>query len=647
MRKFIPLLLSCLLFWSCSDNNTWLVSSPDANLQVNIQLEEDGTLNYSASLLVDEEAVSALESSPLGLDREDAKFSSALKFVSASGPSLITDQYSLVTGKKKEIIYKANQFTLALESQEGQPLEIIFRVSNDGMAYRYYFPNESSEKHTIIKEYSAFNLPDEGKVWTLAYDTISDYAPAYETYFENTLDIGTPAPWNKNGWSFPSTFSTNGLWILITESNLDGSYPASHLEANCDDGIYKLRFPEQSECFGEFSNKPVSTLPWHSPWRLAIIGDNPGTILESTLVTDLADPSKIEDTSWIKPGRASWSWWSDSPSPRYVKEQNRFTDLAVEMGWEYNLMDANWNNMLDGKVEEAIDYANSKNIGAILWYNSGGAHNVVGEEPRDKMWDPEIREKEFQWMEDIGVKGIKVDFFQSDKQAIINQYLGILEDGAEHHVLLNFHGCTLPRGWRRTWPNMMTLESVAGAEVYKFGTKFAPLAPVLNTILPFTRNVAGAMDYTPVTFTDHTYPHLTTFAHELALSVVFESGILHMADKVEAYQSLPEYAKEFLRKVPTTWDDTKYIGGTPGDYVAIARKSGDVWYVAGISGSETARHLTITTDFLEEGSYTADLILDGDHDQEFLNQQLEIEAANQISMDVLPYGGFAGIIIKK
>ncbi len=583
----------------------------------------------------------------MGLDREDGNFSSGLSIASDYLFENVKDEYQLVTGKKLDIQYEANQLTLFLENQDGAPIEMIFRVSNDGIAYRYHFPGESSEPHTIVKEYSAFNLPDEGKVWVQAYDTVWHYAPGYETYFENGIDIGTAAPANKNGWSFPATFNVSGVWVMIMESNIDGTYPASHLEADCEGGMYKLRFPEATECYGVHSEKPVSTLPWYSPWRMAVIGDNAGIILESTLVTDLADPSKIDDTSWIKPGRAAWSWWSDSPSPRYVKEQNRFTDLAVEMGWEYNLIDANWNDMLDGTVDDVIDYASSKGIGALLWYNSGGAHNEVGEEPRDKMWDPEIREKEFQWLEDKGVKGIKVDFFQSDKQAIINQYLGILEDGAEHKVMLNFHGCTLPRGWQRTWPNMMTLEAVAGAEVYKFGAKYAPVAPVLNTILPFTRNAVGPMDYTPAAFTDHTYPHLTTYAHELALSVVFESGIIHMADKVEAYQGLPEYAKEFLKIVPSTWDETKYIDGTPGDCVVLARRKGDLWYIAGISGSDTARHLTITTNFLQSGEYIADLIVDGDNDQEFLNQQLEIEAGFEISMDILPYGGFAGIIAGK
>ncbi len=647
MRNSFLILVSISLLWSCNSNQSWVVTSPDSKLSINIELREDGSLDYSAILNVEGKEVVALESSPLGLDRKDGIFSSNLLLVTASDIEQISDHYQLVTGKKKDIHYEANQLILQMKNQEDQLFNVIFRVSNDGVAYRYHFPEECSEEHTITKEYSAFNLPDIGKVWTLAYDSVFEYAPAYETYYVNGLDIGTPAPVNENGWSFPATFNTNGIWVMIMESNIDGTYPASHLEALCEKGVYSLRFPEATECFGEYSEKPVSTLPWYSPWRLAIIGDNPGVILESTLVTDLADPSKIDDTSWIIPGRAAWSWWSDSPSPRYVKEQNRFTDLAVEMGWEYNLIDANWNDMIDGTVEDVIEYANSKGIGALLWYNSGGKHNVVTEKPRDKMWDPEIREKEFQWLQEVGVKGIKVDFFQSDKQAILNQYLGILEDGAEHHIMLNFHGCTLPRGWRRTWPNMVTLEAVTGAEVYKFGSKFAEVAPAINTILPFTRNVAGSMDYTPVAFTEHNYPHLTSYAHELALSVVFESGILHFADKVEAYLALPAYAKEFLMNVPTTWDDTKYVGGTPGDYVALARKKGDTWYIAGISGIETDRTITLSTDFLDEGEYIMNLIIDGDNNKEFMNQEFEIGSSDEISVDLLGFGGFTGKIIRK
>jgi hypothetical protein len=259
------------------------------------------------------------------------------------------------------------------------------------------------------------------------------------------------------------------------------------------------------------------------------------------------------------------------------------------------------------------------------------------------MWDPEIRSNEFKMLADLGVKGVKVDFFQSDKQTIIQQYLDILEDAAENHILVNFHGCTLPRGWNRTWPNMLTLEAVPGGEVYKFYEPYPGIAPWHNTVLPFTRNAVGPMDYTPVLFSDHTYPHLTSYAHELASCVVFESGIIHMADKVESYLGLPEPAKQFLMEVPAAWDEIKFIDGYPGEFIILARRLGTKWYIAGLNGSNTSRSFTVKTEFLPEGNYALSLIEDGASDTEFTFEDRQLSRGDELGITALPYGGFAGI----
>lgn len=644
MKKLIFLILFPLVITSCQQADRWTIESPSGKVTLTVALDESGQLNYRAFLHTGDTQAAALESSPLGIIRQDGNFAEGLSFESVTGPVTISDSYTLTSGKQKDISFEVTETALLFSNRDGEKMNLVVRVFDDGIAYRYHFPGETADTLQITQEYSGFNLPDEGRVWIHPYDTVTRYRPGYETFYENGIAIGTKAPEGKNGWAFPATFQCNDLWVLISEANLDGRYPASHLQPECSEGVYTLRFPEPEECFGQFQRLPHSSLPWSTPWRVAIIGDSPGTIIESNIITHLAEPSVIEDTGWIDPGRAAWSWWSDSPSPRLVSEQNRFTDLAVTMGWEYNLIDANWDQMTDGTVQNAIDYANDKGIGCLLWYNSGGPHNEVPEEPRDRMWDPEIRQKEMAMLEARGVKGIKVDFFQSDKQKVINQYIGIMEDAARHHLLVNFHGCTVPRGWRRTYPNLMTMEAVKGAEVYKFGSDFPGRAPDLNTIYPFTRNAIGPMDYTPVTFSDHNHPHLTTYAHEMALSVIFESGIQHMADKVEAYLGQPDYVQELLSRVPASWDETRYLGGLPGKEIMLARRNGDTWYLAGINGEDRAKTLSVPTDFLPENSRSITVIADGENDETFRKQTIDHTDSETFDIDLLPYGGFVAFV---
>jgi alpha-glucosidase len=301
-----------------------------------------------------------------------------------------------------------------------------------------------------------------------------------------------------------------------------------------------------------------------------------------------------------------------SDSPKHAEDLNAFTDLAAEMGWEYALVDANWNLMETGSIEDVIAHAKAKNVGLFFWYNSGGPHNDVTEAPRDRMFTRDARRAEFQKLKAWGVKGVKVDFWQSDKQARIAQYRDLLRDAADFQLMVNFHGSTIPRGWSREFPNLIGMEAVAGAEQYKFREGYAERAPWLNTVLPFTRNAAGPMDFTPVTFSDAKYPHQTTNAHELALSIIFETPIQHFADSVESYRALPEPAKTFLKQVPTAWDETRVLSGEPGGLVVIARRSGGVWWVGGINGHDAPVNVAVKLDFLKDGQWWDRLVRDND-----------------------------------
>jgi hypothetical protein len=397
---------------------------------------------------------------------------------------------------------------------------------------------------------------------------------------------------------------------------------------------------------GYYENTSHSKIPWETPWRFLIIGNDLSDIVESDMVTDLADPCRLEDTGWIKPGRASWSWWSESESPRDYNRLLPYIDFAAEMGWEYSLVDANWNHMKNGSVEQLAEYAGEKGVGLLLWYNSGGKHNEVPEEPRDLMDQREIRRKEFERISKMGIKGIKVDFFQSDKEEIIKQYIEILEDAADYQLVVNFHGCTLPRGWRRTWPNLLTMEAVRGGESYKYDRDYPRDAPSHLAIVPYTRNVVGPCDYTPGGFSNSTYPHLTTYAFELALPIVVESGIMHFSDSPSKTRNLPDYAQKLLREIPVCWDETRYLAGYPGKDAVIARRKGEIWYIGGINGESIEKDLTINIRSLSQEGSELELIQDGEKPSQ-LQKNNPVTGGSSFTAHLQPYGGFVATITPK
>jgi hypothetical protein len=415
------------------------------------------------------------------------------------------------------------------------------------------------------------------------------------------------------------------------------------LDSRCNDGLYRIKFAEAEEAMGYFENTSHSKIPWDTPWRFIIIGNELSEIVESNMVTNLADTSGLKDISWIKPGRASWSWWSESDSPRDYNRLLPYIDLAADMGWEYSLIDANWNRMKNGSLEQLAEYASKKGVGLLLWYNSGGKHNEVPEEPRNLMDQRETRRNEFERISKIGIKGIKVDFFQSDKEEIIKQYIEILEDAADYKLVVNFHGCTMPRGWRRTWPNLLSMEAVRGGECYKFDPDYPRDAPSHLAIVPFTRNVVGPCDYTPGGFSNSTYPHLTTNAFELALPIVIESGVMHFADSPAKTHELPDYVQSLLKELPVTWDETRYLAGYPGKDVVIARRKDKRWYIGGINGESVEKDLTIHIEKIIPSGSEMEIIHDGAAPEQFQNSRLAA-VEDTFTVHVKPFGGFVATI---
>jgi alpha-glucosidase len=368
-------------------------------------------------------------------------------------------------------------------------------------------------------------------------------------------------------------------------------------------------------------------------------------IVASNLVDDASTPSVVKNTDWIKPGVASWNYWSSNHGTKSFKIVKAFADLAVEMNWPYTLLDWEWDSMTDGgNVEDAAKYILSKGIKPLIWYNSGGNHTWVSSTPKDRMLTHENRVAEFTKLKKMGFVGVKIDFFESEKQDMIKYYLDILKDAATYQIMVYFHGCLVPRGWSRTYPHLMTYEAVRGAEWYNNGPEFTMTAPEHNTILPFTRNVVGPMDYTPVTFTNSQFPHSTSYGHELALSIVFESGLQHMADRPQGYQALPDTVKNFLKTVPNAWDGTKMVEGYPGKYVVMARRKGATWYVGSINGENRELTQKVQLPFLQNGTtYRCTLIADGEHDKVFQTRSFEINNTGSLNVKVLRRGGYVAV----
>jgi hypothetical protein len=638
---------------SASSRDAWTLASPDGQLSVTLMLADLGgeadypsdrtRLYYRIEHGQGARACEVLRASPLGILREDQDFVDGLKFVAADRIESLDETYTMWHGKRRVCRSLANQQAYTFENPAGARLQVVVRIAKDGVAFRYVFPETSEAVRTVRSEATGFRIPEGAAAWIEPYQEPSKWTPAYEDYYQNGGPAGTSAP-NAAGWAFPALFHLpqQDRWLLLTEAAVDENYCGCRLQQSATHNVYRIRFPQEAEGNGVGQVCPRSSLPWKTPWRVIQVADSLSGIVESTLVTDLNPACAVSDTSWIRPGRVSWSWWSDHDSPRdYVKLRD-FVDLAAEMGWEYSLVDANWTLMDQGNVRELARYAAGKGVGLFLWYNSGGPHNIVTEKPRGCLREPEVRRFEFDLLNQWGVKGVKVDFFHSDKQDMMQLYLGILRDAAEHRLMVNFHGCTVPRGWSRTYPNLMSMEAVRGAECYTFAEEYPEKAPWHNTILPFTRNVVGPMDYTPVAFSSAQYPRRTTAGHELALAVVFESGLLHFADRTAAYRNLPPTVRQFLHWLPVAWDDTRLLGGYPGQWVVLARRNGDQWYVGGINGQDEGQDVAFRLDFLGPGDRAMDLFEDGESGLAYV--EAAVKGSDTTSVRMPPRGGFVARI---
>lgn len=615
------------------------VQSPDQKISIALFSEKNndvGEWYIKASYNNNGKISAVIPHIDLGLSRNDQDFSKELKFLKAGKPVLIHEQYTALHGKRSVCTNSANEVVLSFENPSKAKLDLIIRTYNDGIAFRYEFP-EKQGTFIIKDELTAYSIPKETERWMEKWNT------ANEGYYTLMSDDKI----QKQEWCYPALFrlKDSSCWMLLHEADVNGAYCGTKLSNTVDGSKYKLTFPDPGDGKGLGESQPTVTLPWKSPWRVMIIGTLVD-IVGSTLVDDVSTPSVVKNTDWIKPGIASWNYWSSNHGTKDYKTVCEFAGLAAEMNWPYTLLDWEWDAMGNGgHLEDALQYIHSKGVKPLMWYNSGGPHTDVTSTPRDRMLTHESRVEEFTKLKKLGVAGVKVDFFESEKQDMIKYYLDILKDAAEFEMMVYFHGCLVPRGWTRTYPNLMTYEAVRGAEWYNNGPDFTVAAPVHNTILPFTRNVVGPMDYTPVTFTNSQYPHITSYGHELALSIVFESGIQHLADRPEGYYQLPDAARAFLKEVPNAWDDTRLLAGYPGKDIMLARRKNSAWYIGGINAETQEKKKTLSFSFLPGGvKYKLTLITDGRHDKDFTTQYLAVDKGSSIEISMLRRGGFVAVL---
>ena len=486
----------------------------------------------------------------------------------------INSDYIMLSGKKRHCTNEATEYRANLDKN----ITLVVRLYDDGVAFRYEWQGVPPVSQT--KEMTTYNIPEGTKRW------MQQWADSYEGQFPLTTTckvkalpsysaVTKDAEGNNLRWGYPALLEPrDGVFALITEANIERGQSASCLY-------------NEGEKFRVVPDKTFDeTKAEHSPWRVVIVGKL-ADVVESTLVTDVSEPCRLEDISWIQPGVVSWIYWANNHGSNDYNIIKEYVDMAVALHLPYVLIDAEWDTMKDGKtIEDAVAYSLEKGIKPMIWYNSSVGWVDGAPTPKYRLNKAEDREKEFAWCEKIGVAGVKIDFFSGDNQANMDYCLDLLESAAKHHLLVNFHGATIPRGWQRTYPNLLSTEGVYGAEWYNNVSTFTAQAASHNATLPYTRNVVGPMDYTPCAFSNSQYPHITTNAHELALTVLFESGLQHLADRPSSFLAQPEEVKEFLGSLPATWDETRLLGGYPGKSVVIARRSGNTWYVAGINGSD-------------------------------------------------------------
>ena len=596
------------------------VQSPDGKISVVLELLDGGRPHYRVLY----EGQEVVRQSALGIRTNIGDFTQGLVLKGVED-SQVRDSYELRNIKQSHVAYEANEAVAKYADKDGKDLlDIIFRVSNRDVAFRYRIHPQKETRVCVVEgEASSFVLPDGTTTFLCPQSKpmggFARTSPSYETPYACDEPVG------KNGWgegyTFPCLFKTpTAQWVLISETGTDGDYVGCRL-LNEQGGTYRIGFPQAGELNGAGATSAAMALPAETPWRTITVGTL-ANIVETTAPFDLVQPKYKASQPYIY-GKGSWSWIIGMDPSCNFDEQKRYIDFSAAMGYQTVLVDAFWDQQIGyEKMAELARYGKEKGVGLFLWYNSNGAWNDAFQTPIGKMNNSRIRRQEMQWMKDQGIRGIKVDFFGGDKQPMMQLYEDILSDANDFGLLCIFHGCTLPRGWERMYPNYVASEAVLASENLHFGQGACDAEAYNACIHPFVRNTVGSMDFGGSTLNkrysrdnQHGTTRRTSDVFALATAVLFQSAVQHFALAPNNLDDAPAWAIDFMKKVPTTWDEVRFIDGYPGKYVIMARRSGDQWYVVGINAEKEPLKKTITLPMFAVGTplsvYSDDSQLNG------------------------------------
>lgn len=645
MKKIALVFLLFISFFLLSEVKAQVteVSSPDGKLKLNV-FSEGGKAMYSVSF----QGKTMLDKSPLGLITNESDFSKDLKFINTK-KDLISKKYSNEKIKKYDIEYKANTLTVSFMNADQFNIGIEFQVSDNNIAFRYDIPPMKDRFSTVVQsEVTGYRFPTQTTTFLSPMmkpmTGFARTAPSYESGYKADAELGAKADYGY-GYVFPGLFHVaDEGWILLSETGVNSLYCASHLNTTSEKNLYQVAYPDMAENNGFGSSGAAISLPGKTPWRTITIGDSLKPIVETTIPFDVVEPL-YEPSQNYHFGRSTWSWilWQDN-SMNY-DDQAKFIDLASKLNYEFILIDALWDkNIGKDRMKELIQYAKSKKVGVMLWYNSNGAANDAPMGPRNKMSTSIERKKEMKWLKEAGVKGLKVDFFGGDKQETMHLYEDILSDANDFGLMIIFHGATLPRGWEVMYPNYAGSEAVLASEMLYFSEDVRKQEAFFATLHPFIRNTVGSMEFGG-TFLNRFLTktnkeknkRLTTDGFQLATSVLFQNPIQMFAVMPNNLTDVPKFQLDFMKDIPTLWDETVFIDGYPGKYSVIARRHQDQWYVAGVNAEKTVKKLTLNLPML--AGKTAEFIND-DQSGIIFTKQVSINKKGEFEIEIQPNGGF-------
>ena len=646
MKFFI--VMAMLLASSVASAENKQITSPDGKLVVTVA-DMDGRPSYSVSY----DNVLFLKPSPLGMIANIGDFSSGMSLEKNVSTNKIDETYELASIKKSKVHYVANEAVFSFTQQGKTIYDVIFRISNNDVAFKYkMYPQGETLSCVVKQEVTGFVFPDGTTTFLCPQSKpmggFARTSPSYETSY-TADDVAGKNGWGE-GYTFPCLFRNgdNG-WVLVSETGVNGGYCASRLLGH-KGGVYTIGFPQEGEANGNGTVSPGIALPGETPWRTITVGKTLAPIVETTVPFDVVKPlyqAKGEYTY----GRGSWSWIIGMDGSTNYKEQLRYIDFSAAMGYQSVLVDALWDKQIGrDKIEELAKYGKDKGVALYLWYNSNGYWNDAPQTPRGIMDNAIARRKEMKWMQSIGIRGIKVDFFGGDKQMTMQLYEDILSDANEYGLLVIFHGCTLPRGWERMYPNFASSEAVLASENLHFSQGSCDHEAFNATLHPFIRNTVGSMDFGGSALNKYYNAdnaprgsrRVTSDVYALATAVLFQSPVQHFALAPNNLTDAPSWAIDFMKEIPTTWDEVRFIDGYPGKYVILARRHGDKWYIAGVNAQKETLKLKVNLPMFSNGEkvrlFSDDKALQGGV------KQIEIGKKQELQLSI-PCNG--GILITK